>query len=252
MPFILFENHCQANTVSAQSTVTNFPAANASDGKTNTQTAISGTGNGIDYDFGAAKTWDTLAIARHNFAEAMNGTTDSVMIYGKAVDTDAWTLVHSDILPVSNDVYTTTYSSVSYRYCAIRFNFTNATPYMADISLGERLDLERSQKHGFIKPEFADSDKIIANITRGQNLVGLNINQAPKRAKFRLFYYTSAFFARWSSLITELKQHPIYIQWNDSEKPFYCWPASSIPQPKYSANIQNHYDAVLDMSGITE
>ena len=167
MPFILFENHAQSDKVSAETTVTNFPAANASDGRTNTQTAINGSGNGIDYDFGAANSWDTLAIARHNFADCSNGTTDVIQLDGKANALDAWTNVYNGTMPVSNDIFTATFTNVTYRYCRIRFGFTNGTPYMGDISIGQRVNLERAQKHGFIKPEYADNDQVIANITNG-------------------------------------------------------------------------------------
>lgn len=254
MSFILYENHCIDATIDSETTITNFGFSNAVDGRTNTQCGITGdtTTKTIDLDFGSSLDWDVLCIARHNFASAANGTTDTIIIYGKVNSGDAWTQIDSSVTPASNDIYVKTFTGVTYRYCRIAFVFSSSDAYMADISVGERLVLERSQKFGFTKPDFADNDKVIPNITRGQNLVGLNIDQMPKRVRFRLFYYTASFFTDWNALVTALKLRPIYIRWRSTEKAFYCWPNSAIPQPSYSASIQNYYDVTLDMMGITE
>lgn len=251
MPFILFENHCVGATVTWEGTITNFTAGQARDGRTNTQAGFSVVGNGIDWDFGESKTWDTLGIARHNFADAMDGVSDNVSIYGKVNSGDSWTLIKSDIVQASNDIYTTTFSPVTYRYAAVRFNFTNNL-YVADISIGERLDLERAQRFGFQKPEFADSDQVISNVTKGQNLVGLSIKQQPKKVRYELFYYTANFYTRWLAMTAAMKSRPIYIKHDDNEKAFYCWPSRNMPAPKYSQNIQGYYDVDLLMEGITE
>lgn len=245
---ILYNNILRGATVVSEDTLTNFPIANALDGKLVTQVGFSPDADrDIIFDLGVTTTFDTIAMARHGFADLSNV---DFSVWGSS-DNVSYTNLSGVLNVASNDVYVNTFSSSSYRYVRLRFNSTVISAFVSDIFVGAKLDLERSQKYGFIKPEFADNDTIRQNITRGQNLAGIEVERKVKSVSFTLDYYTDSFFnANWEDLALTMKSYPIYIKWDTSEKVFYCWPSKSIPQPRYSANTNNYYSVKLDMQGV--
>lgn len=244
---ILYNNLLRSATITSETTITNFGIAHALDGRTSSQAGFqSGADRDTVFDFGSATSVDCVAFARHNF----NTANATITISGSADNVSYTTLTTATF--TDDMVYTKAFTSASYRYIRVRVNATASNAYCSDIYIGEKLDLERSQKHGFIKPEFADNDKVIANTTLGQNLAGITIQQEMKSVRFDLFYYTAAFFAVWETLAATMKSYPIYIVWNDNEQPFYCWPKSKIPNPAYAKNINGYYSVKMDMQGITQ
>ncbi|NBT49949.1 MAG: hypothetical protein EBV86_01960 [Marivivens sp.] len=249
MAGILHENVLRGATLLTDQSITNFGFANATDGRTATQAGYAPSSQEIRVDLGSGKAVDTLCIARHTlFSQTctidIDGSNDNSTYFNVA-----------DLTPTSDDVIYHTFTQATYRYYKIVISSIDANVYFSDFALGTRVDLERDQKHGFIKPEFADGDKVIANITRGQNLAGLNLQEGLKRCRFDLFYYTASFFTtNWANIVADMKLYPVYISWdtNDTEQAFYCWPTSRIAEPRYSKNINGYYDARLDMTGITQ
>lgn len=251
MGYVLCENVLRSATVVSEDTITNFPISSALDGRTATQSGFDDASNReVVFDLGEATSIDTLSIGRNNLS------TKTITIAGSSDNVSYTNITGFISVTTSSKVYSKKLSSpVSYRYYRLTVGSGVHDGYISDIALGEAVDLERSQKHGFIKPEFADGDRIVANITEGNNLAGLYVKQGFKRCKFSFFYYTASFFdTNWSTIIAEMKSYPIYIVWDtpETERPFYCWPSSRMPQPEYSKNITGYYNASLDMEGITE
>lgn len=243
---IYYNNVLRSATLVSEDTISGFPAANALDGRTATQAGfLDGAARMLKFDAGANVSVNCLAIARHNM-----GTTSANIQLETSTDDITYSIKFNHEY-TSNDVTCVKFTETSARYFKIYVLSSSADNYIADIFLGTGLALERSQRHGFIKPEFADGDQVLANTTRGKNLAGLNVYTGLKRCKFDLFYYTASFMNSWAALVAVMKQYPIYIEWDDTETPFYCWPTKKIPEPEYSKNIQNYYSVVLDMEGIT-
>lgn len=244
---ILYENIFRSATILSDGASTNFKTTKALDGRTATQAEYaSGATREVVFDCGSADAGNTFCIARHNL-----GSVGATVTVQRSSDNATYTTAFS-VTPTDNSVIYSKQTQINYRYYKIRISGHSAAAYIADMAFGLRADLERSQKHGFIKPEFSDNDKIIPNVTRGNNLVGLTVDSALKTATFDLFYYSSSFFSsHWSALVATMKLYPIYISWDDTEKPFYCWPDSNMPEPEYSKNISGYYDAKLKMQGIT-
>lgn len=248
MASILYKNKLRdtANyTVLTDDTIANYGIANAYDGRTNTQAGFTGTDQEIVLDFAAAETIDAIGLARHNL-----GTDSGTLTLESSTDNVSYT-VRATISPSDDKVTLTEFASVSARYWKIKVT-AGSTVYIADIFLSEKLALERSQRFGFLKPEYSDNDKVTPNVTRGNNIVGIDVQQKPKRVVFNLFYYSAAWFSVWSELVSEVKLHPVYILWADSEQAFYCWPNGAIPKPVYSAQVTNRYTVALDMQGFIE
>lgn len=245
---ICYDNILRSGTIISENTIADFRAANAYDGKTSSQMGVTAGGDrDLIIDNGSAVEIDTLCFARHT----LGASGGSIQVAGSTNNSSYTTLF--TVNPADDNVTFSAQSSYTYRYYRIRVTGHSHNTYFADIFLGKRLDLQRSQKHGFIKPEFADGDQIISNITRGGNLAGLSVKTGVKRAQFDLFYYTASFFTEWADLVSTMKQYPIYIVWDSSnaQLPFYCWPTKNIPQPKYSRSINGYYTVKMDMSGIT-
>lgn len=251
--FMLWENVLRNATIVSEQTLSNFGAANMLDGKTSTQAGFAGgQQSDVIFDTGEATTVDTLCVGRHN---GRDSTSMFVKVYGSDdnISYTYLTLIGSLSLRETFN-YGLITTPQTYRY--FKIEVTSLGPdidaYIADISLGVRLDLERSQKHGFTPPQFADGDQIIPNVTRGQNLAGLTVKQGLKRVKFDLFYYQESFFNRWLEFTDSVKRYPCYILWDDAETLFYGWPTKKIPEPRYSKNIEGYYTVRLDMMGFTE
>lgn len=245
--FILYRNEIDGATVVSEATKSGFPISNAVDGVTATKAGIvaDSTDKDIIIDFGSPKTLSAFAVFGHNGGGSISAF---VSVWGSA-DNSTYTQLGSTQTVNESGVKYHTFSAASYRYVRLRFNVTGGDFYFSDFIVTERLELERSQRHGFIKPEFADGDTITPNLTRGENLAGLTIKTAPSRAKFDLFYYSESFFSDWLELTATMKTRPIYIVYDDGEKAFYCWPYKDIPKPSTAKNINGYYNVQLNMMG---
>lgn len=246
MASILYNNILRnAPTLLTDNTAAGYPFANCYDGNTSTQTGFTGASQQVVMDFGTAQTIDALGIARHNLS-----TTSTTFLLEGSSDNISYSTVTS-VTPTSDSVVYKEFTSANYRYYRITVSPTG-TLYLSNIFIGQRLDLERSQQGGFIKPTFADMDEVIANYTRGNNLLSITANSRPSNVTFRLDYYTASFFTNWLAVVAAMKEHPVYILWSDTEQAMYCWPARNIPQPRYSNNVTGRYSVTLDMMGFTE
>lgn len=230
-----------------------FGAGLLYDGKTSTQMGMEANGNNeIVFDFQQARTINHIGMAKFELIEDQ-----CTLVLSGSNDNTTYTQFYS-IQPTDNKVHMDSFASVSYRY--IKIKFTSPLPsspippsgFLGDLFLGTAKELERSQKFGFIKPLFADQDKITANVTRGQNLVGINRERKPKRVKFELFYYSQAWFSDWAEITESMKQAPFYIQWQPGAESFFCWLNGKAPEPRYSQQRNDMYNAVLDVQGILE
>ena len=251
--FMLWENALRGATIVSEQTLTSFGASNMTDGKTSSQAGFSGGQvSSVVFDLATATTIDTMCVGRHN---GIDSTSMFVKLYGSD-DNASYTYLDFFVSLNSRTKFNYYLSSTSktYRYYKVEVTTlgNNIDAYIADISIGERLDLERSQKHGFTPPEFSDGDHIIPNVTRGRNLAGLTVKQGLKRVKFDFFYYHQSFFTRWLEFTESVKRYPCYILWNDVETLFYCWPTKKIPEPSYAKKIQDYFNVKLDMMGLIE
>lgn len=233
-----------AYTVLTDNSLANYPFENCYDGISSTQVGFTGSNQEIILDFGSAISIDAIGIARHNLA-----TTGTTFNLDASSDNITYSSI-TTITPTSDVVILKEFNTSSYRYWKFKVSPTG-TLYIGDIFIGERLDLERGQKGGFVKPLFADDDQVVPNVTRGGNILSITSYLMPKNVSFELYYYTASFFSEWPAICAEMKTHPIYILWKDGEQPFYCWPKGSVASPSYADGIVGRYNAKLDMQGFT-
>lgn len=194
-----------------------------------------------------------VGIARHNLLDA--GATITVL---GSNDNSIYTTLFSttaDNATFNNTLFYVDSSDYTYSYYRVRVSGHSVNVFMTDLAIGEAIRLERDQYYGFVAPEFADGDRIRANMTRGQNLAGLTVDRMPKRVRLDLKYYTRAFYDNWLQFVLTSKKHPFYLSWakNDDEEKMYCWFRNKIPQPKFSKKVINkeYLDVRMDLEGIT-
>ena len=250
---ILYNNLLRDASIVLHSMPLGFEPGDCVDGRTSTFGKFqSGFGNGITFNLGSQKTFDTVAVARHNFDSGVFLT-----ITGSNNGVDYTYLETSYNSFDEKNVYIDL-GSQTYQYVQFVTNNASKEVTFADVFIGPSLDLERSQPHGFTRPGLSDGDQIISNVTRGKELAGLTIKPGVDRAVFTMPLYSSAWLSEWRALRDTMKLYPIYIIWDTtrSETPFYrgepafyCWPTKSLPAPKYSKNINGYYDIRFDMSG---
>lgn len=259
MGAILYENylrsaHNGSGTLSAIGTVSGSMSS-AVDGRTGTSEvfAVGATREVTVQPFFGNSKVNCVAVARHNLLDT--GATITVL---GSNDNSAYTTLFSANAPVTtfnNTFFYVDDNDYTYTYYRVRVSGHNADVFMTDLAIGEALRLERDQYYGFTPPEFADGDRVRANITKGQNLVGLNIQKAPKRVRLDFKYYTRAFFDNWAQFIGVSKQYPFYLSWDtdNEEPPMYCWFRDKIPQPKFSKKVTDkaYLDVRLDLEGFT-
>lgn len=255
MAFILCENHLRGATILEDET---DDFTQALDGRLTTQATMPQASGDryVRLDCGSAVTVDTMCMARHN----LGSITGDLQLYRSSDDVtynavfDGANWLFNSFPGDTDKALLDTFTAETYRYWRIEVWNQDADFTVADFAIGERIDLERDQKHGFIKPDWADGDRIMANVTRGNNLAGLTVKEGFKRCKFQLFYYSESWFdTNWETITAAMKDYPIYISFdtNNSEQLFYCWPTNKMPEPRYSKNINGYYDVTLDMTGIT-
>ncbi|MGB0732414.1 MAG: discoidin domain-containing protein [Pontibacterium sp.] len=250
---ILYNNLLRGAGIVTDVTPSGFGPDKSTDGRTTTFSKFnSGINQGITYDLGAQVSFDSLAVARHNFSSSTYLT-----ITGSNDGINYTNIVYSHNVIYDKNLFINL-GSQSYRY--VQFVLTDLSSVMtwADVFIGPSLALERSQKHGFTRPGLADGDTIVSNVTRGKELAGLTVVNGLDRIVFNLPYYSSSWLSEFPALRDTLKQYPIYIIWDISrnetpftggEPAFYCWPTDGLPRPRYSKSIQGYYDLSLDMSG---
>ncbi len=253
---ILYNNLLRSAAATGETTASGFPSSQALDGRTTTFCKLpSGTTQLVTWDFGSVKTFDSLAFARHSFDD---NTNINLRISSNGVD---WTDIVTTWVPdtTGKNIFIDL-GSQSYRY--VRLAITDLTKDMtfADVFIGPSYNLDRSQKHGFIRPGLSDGDTIESNVTRGQELAGITLRRGVEKITYRLHYYSSNWLGEFLSLKETMKQYPVYIIWdtsraevpfqgNGGEPAFYCWPDGKLPEPRYSKSINGYYDIVMKMEG---
>lgn len=250
---ILYNNLLRGASIVTDVTAGGFGPENSTDGRTTTHSKMaSGTNKGITYDLGAQTSFDSLGVARHNF-----GSNTYITVAGSNNGVDYTTILNNFNVIYDKNIYQDL-GSQSYRYVQFTLADTSQEMTWADVFIGPSLALDRSQKHGFVRPGLTDGDTIVSNVTRGKELAGLTVVNGLDRIVFTLNYYASAWLGEFLAFRDTLKSYPVYIIWDTSrnetpftggEPAFYCWPTSALPQPRYSKNIQGYYDIRLDMNG---
>ena len=204
---ILYNNLLRSSTVISSQADAGYPAANSLDGRTTTKTGGGAGTFEIRYDFGAAAAFDTLCIARHNFSSLASTT---VELLGSSDNATYTTLTSGANAITSDKNIFIDLGAQSYRYVMLRIESPSGLATFADVAVGPKLALERSQRHGFLKPGMADGDKIISNITRGRELAGLTIQRGNARVQFDLFYYSTAWLSEWVSFVDPFSSGPSF------------------------------------------
>jgi hypothetical protein len=251
MGAILYENILRDATVVTDESSGSAVASALNGRSSDSATFLTGAVRNLTFNYGSAKKINALGIGRNNLS-TMGAT---VTVRGSS-DNVSYTTLFS-VTPTTDRVILELESDYTYQYYNIQISGQTGTAYFTDVALGERLELERDQKGGFISPLFADSDEITSNVTLGQNIVGLTVKPKLKKVRLQLPYYTaSSFYSDWAAFVAVLKAYPVYLKWDSAgtREAFYCWLDRRVPQPAFSKNVvaYAYMDSSIDFQGFIE
>lgn len=242
-PFFMVDNPLRGATVIAEDTITGFEFNNALDGSTSTQAGfLTGAARSVTFDLGVSTQLRFFGAAAHNMTGARvqietspNGSSFTV----------ARTVYFSAGVTVSE------FAALSTRYLRITIDTFAVDGYVSDLFIGDAVELPYGMPVGFIPPEFADEDEINTNMTGNGAIVGIELNQRPKKIQVKLDDYEASWMAsNWPILRDGLKQYPGYFLWSDTGQPFYGSFDGGADKPKYTSH--NRMSGKVNMIGFTE
>lgn len=245
-PVICHDNYLASSATSVVSEDTEAGKGFASCVNGNTVTKMSllpGSTRDVIVDLGQSKTFRYFCVAVHS----LSGTT--VNISGSEDDS-----AYTDIVAISflsNDVRVEEIPESTYRYVRFRFTGMPSTAYVADMYLGDGLELENGIPVGFVPPEQADKDKIKANFTGRGGLVGLDVERNPKKIRLPLNDYLDTWFLQnWKAMVDNLKSYPGYLLWKDGARALFFVLDGEPGDPKYT--YHNRQSVTLNLQGFVE
>ncbi len=239
----------RSGTVILDTTLAGFPFSQAQDGRTDSQVGLlgNGTARSIKIDLGSTKTFDYIAIARHNLFTA-SGVINIAVSPNDITYTTVGTLTGASfsdkpiLFPVSG----------SGRYVRLNFQAPSIDIFIADVTMAEQFEWPFELPAGFTPPRWADNDEINVNRTRGGALAGFSTITKPKSATIPLRFQELSFYdSDWDFFVSGIKNYPFYLVWNP-DKPLevmFGWlpTGKSVPQPKFIQ--ENLLDATFSMEG---
>jgi len=239
-----YDNLLRGAGILSEETLVNFGAAKGVDGRASSQVGFaSGADRSVVYDFSTVKSFDTFCLANHNFGTAsasvkLEGSVDNVSY--SAIDT---------VAIANNNVKLHAFPSSLFRYVRLTIQGHGGAAYASDIYIGPSLSLPYGMPKGFVSPEEYDQDVISSNITGNGSLVGVDVEENPKRCKVPINDVERSWFdSYWLSFVSAVKQFPAYFLWAEGERPIYFYFYRKVPAPKFTTN--NRKSVTLDIEGV--
>lgn len=259
MPSSIIVNNIMAAsavTVVSEATIAGSGFSRGIDGNLSSTAGVaSGATRIVVVDLGSSRTFDTIGLARHNFASV--GCT--LNIYTGSSTTASTTTLLATVAP-SNDYvqWIDVGNTVTDRYLYLYFSGQSSSAYFGDLMLGTLLSFGTGQPVGFVDPVLANDDDIIGNLTRGGFVTGTTYRPRPKKFSISIRNQTATWFeSNWQTIVDTLRRGPFFFRWADTadgyaaaKRPAYCWISKGIKSPSYSS--MRHCSVSLDVEGVTE
>lgn len=239
-----YDNLLRGAAILSEETLVNFGAVKGADGRASSQVGFaSGADRSVVYDFSIVKSFDTFCLANHNF-----GTSGASMKVEGSADNVGYSVIDT-IAIANNNVKLHTLPSSSFRYVRLTIQGHGGAAYASDIYIGPSLLLPYGMPKGFVSPEEYDQDVISSNITGNGSLVGIDVEEKPKRCKIPIKDVERSWFdSYWLALVAAVKQYPAYFLWSEGERAMYFYFYRKAPAPKFTTN--NRKSVTLDVEGV--
>ncbi len=229
-------NYLRTGTVTADPSLSGFPASNALDGRTSTKAGYGAGTRTISFSF-ASGTCGYMGIGKNNIPA---GSTISVYTNGALRGTRTVTRTKP---------YMFVFSDVTSTSCS--FVITSVSDfYISDFACGSVIDIPRYMAVGFAPPRFSDEDDIITNTTVSGELNGISVIEKPKKTTISIKkVHFSWFDANWPTFLDNSKRYPFYFLYAPEDRPdeaFYCWHVQKVGDVKYSARTFQDVDLSVE------
>lgn len=248
--YIGYTNLVKSGAVTVTSEATGFEKENAQSWKTSTwwQAAATGTVY-FNIDMGAAVDVDCWGLVGHNLSD------NSGTIKPEYSATGAYAGEEADFdtieTPTANTTIFKKTTSVNARYFRFEIASTGAASFIANLFLGEALQLERGQPTGFAPANLDREREIYNNTSQGGNFLGRAVQYKGSSIDIQQKKITRTWIdANWSALADHVELYPFYFIWDSENQPdeaAYCI-AKKITYPKYSDTL--NFDFSLDCEAI--
>jgi hypothetical protein len=222
-------------TISATAGATGFEHANAYDWLTFTSYLSNTVGVAtIKASFGAGikKTANYFAVFGHTLA------TNGGAIKLQWSDDDAvWNDAFPAISPVNAFVIYKLFNPIEARYWRVHVDSTPAS-YIAQVSFGVDLELERGGRPGFIPPNLGREVDVTNVTSENGGFLGRSVVRNGLKGSVNISP-VSEMWARqyWLPFVVHAELKPFFLQWNNSQYPYesaYVWADGAIEPMKYT------------------
>lgn len=230
--------------------------------------AVTVTSEAVGYEKENAQSYKTSSW----WQAAAAGTVYYYIDMGSAIDIDCWGFAGSDLFdnsgtikpeysatgawageennldslhtPTKNITVFKKVTNVNARYFRFEIDSTGAASFIANLFLGEALELEHGMTQGFSPANLNRDRNITNNISNGGNFLGRTIKHKGAKTNIRQQMVTREWIdINWDDLADSIELYPFYFLWDLESYPTeaaYCI-AEKIIYPIYSDNLYLNY-----------
>ena len=248
---ILCDNVLIGATIVSDDSEVNYPFANAINNGTAQQVGFNGQTNHVILDLLTTHTIDSIGIAKHNIYSASSGVGYIAVSKGDT-SSGPWTEIvrltpSSDAVSLNSS--TLAYGGVQYLRITVENNPTPTQDiYIGNITVGDKIEISDGQYIGFTEPKNSNKYKLISNITRGGEIVGIMREAKAVKCKVQAKHLTKTWVdSNWPNIAECISKYPFYFEWENGAQPIYGW-ASNVTPPSFTTI--NRQEFSIDMEGM--
>ena len=149
------------------------------------------------------------------------------------------TTLRATINPTTKGPKILTFTSASLRYWRLTISTTGSfAPKIQIANIGERLEIQRGLRPGFMPPALASSNQLATNISESGLYIGRSLKIAPIEFALNTTVLTAAWVrANWPDLLTHIEKFPFFLLPEPdgyTDEAVIAWTRGKISPPTYS------------------
>ena len=234
-PLIGYENRLDEGTVVASDDPVSAPKENSFNWRLDDYwQPAAATSHQLDVDLGNANSADYLGFYSSNLYSEAGA---SVEILGDPFSPP--TTIRGTITPTTRGPKFLQFTSGSYRYWRINISTTgNFSPKVQVVAFGDRLELQRGLRDGFMPPAIASRFKPVITTSENGIYLGRSLAVAPVEFDIEMSVLTPAWVrSNWPILRDHIEQFPFFVLPQPDDYPdeaVIAWTSKNVPMPRYS------------------
>lgn len=229
-----YENGFETGTVTASSDPAATPKENAFDWRLEDYWQPgAATQNWLEIDFGSAQSVDFVGFYSSDFY-GMTGA--ELNLFSGASPAPTTSRLQENITTEGPKLFT--FASVSARYWRLRLDTTGSeSPKVQMLAIGQRLELQRGIRPGFMPPALAPNQKAVTNISASGMFLGRSLARAPINFTLQTNAITAAWIrTNWPGLLVHIERYPFFLlpePDNYGDEAVIAWTRDQVEAPRY-------------------